>query len=179
MNKFPYGRYEIMVNETVEEVLTDVRSRTDFKILNLGSISYLEIFRENLEYVQSKPLIRGEPDSFIIASCLANALLQKKLLTFDLTDDTPAEVLLINYRIALAVALKACAEPTIYSLDEKTQNWVPTCHPKVNMVIPYGINPSTSLYDSIIKAWATQEYYYNMKLQMRSLIRMLQLLVKL
>lgn len=158
MNKFPYIRYKVLVDETVEEILTDVRSRTDFEVFDLGSTDYLKAFSENLEYVKQKSLISGEPDSFIVASCLADALLQKKLLTFDLNDDIPAEVLLINYRIALAVALKACAEPTTYRLNEETQCWISKIHPKVNMNIPYGIIPSDSLYDRIIKSWAVQAY---------------------
>lgn len=152
-----YSTYFDLVNQTVEEVLSDIRSKFDYEITYTGSTAYLVFFEQNMQKISTN-FIKGKPDSFIEASCLAEALLKDKPLWFTLTDEIPAEVLLSNYRVALTVALKIASEPTTYILDEGENQWIPKSHPKVELVTPVGLIEKEDYYDRIIKIMATCAY---------------------
>ncbi|MCI8272480.1 MAG: hypothetical protein HFJ55_00150 [Clostridia bacterium] len=101
--------------------------------------------------------IRGEPDTFIEAACMCEALITFKSVHFDvvkLFDDANVEMYKeigsINYSIALDVALAMIGKTSVY--EEEDGKWVEIPkHMDKKIDIPIGIIPNAPLRERIIR----------------------------
>lgn len=113
---------------------------------------YQEAIRKIKEYE-----IRGEPDTFIEASCMCEALIRFKCIYFDmasLAEDGDVrlcnEVGMINYRIALDVALAMIEKVSVYEEQDGKLIEIPK-HMDKKMTVPTGIIPNAPLRERIIR----------------------------
>lgn len=100
--------------------------------------------------------IRGEPDTFIEAACMCEALIRFKCVDFDVKVEIPKELVVINYNIALDVALAMIEKCSVY--EEQDEKWVEI--PKQmsqKPVVPIGIIPTAPLRERIIRGFICRD----------------------
>ena len=145
-NKYTY--YVDLVNKQVENTL----NKLDNDVLNLFSIDknvkYLNSFSNYKDWI-CKHRIDGNPDSFIIASCLVFSIIDNPIFIKKEDITIPKQIdFSINIDIAMNCALEIISEPITYFKDNE-ENWIEEQHPKVDIVIPDGIIKDTNLYNEI------------------------------
>lgn len=127
-NKYP--DYAKIVNYCMEKVLLELDF--DCKKYQVNTdYEYFIPFENYLKDIIVKHL-SGPPDSFIIGSCLAYALIDSKRISLKNTQKATQTLLMLNYKIAIEVALNLASEPLIYIKDMKGK-FTPNKLKKVNL----------------------------------------------
>lgn len=124
-----------------------------WKVKNLHKKAYFDEFQEMLN---KKSFWIGEPDTFKVAACLVTALIRQKVLYIELSNATPGEVMLYNYKLAVNVALDFLSTTKIYTYtaDSSGNFTVEQTHPKVELEFPTGIIEAEEIYTSLCKSLA-------------------------
>lgn len=146
-----------MTQEAVSRIEPEVREKYHVKShFSEGEESRYEYYQEAIRKIKGYE-ISGEPDTFIEASCMCEALIRFKCVSFDmvgLAKDADVrlyhEVGMINYRIALDVALAMIEKASVY--EEQDGKWVEIPkHMDKKMTVPTGIIPNAPLRERIIR----------------------------
>lgn len=147
--KIKYKYHIDLINKKVKETLTKFKEElVDVDIDT--SMEYLISFSKNVDWICDNR-ITGEPDSFIIASCLMYGLLSNPVIKLNNSEQYDFELRAIeknvNIDMALSCVLEIISEPITYY--EENNTWVEEKHPKVNIVIPKGLIKNNELYQRI------------------------------
>ena len=115
--------------------------------------NYLIAFCEDIEEMENS---RPEPkqlDSFTIASCLINAIINNPVMAIldEYGEEVEKAMFNLNYDIALNSAFEIISTPYTYEINER-QECVKKTHPKVDIEIPRGLDITHSLEEKIQKA---------------------------
>ena len=153
-----------IVEKNAEKYVKEGRM-INWEVTNISQNRYLDEFRsiiKNNRVNQEIELCEGNLDTFLQASCLVYSLIKHKKLHFNINDDTPLEILMYNYRLAIDVAMEFIESNRIvsYDLDIFGNCSVEKEHKNVKMRIPEGILPE-SIYTLLCKSLARQDYYGN------------------
>ncbi len=158
-----YTNYISLVNEeyhnfikTIDENLTEL-----FKLTKKEENDFIITFNDNLNWV-SKNTNNSKPDSFIIASCLMFAIIEKQLFfstSHERSKSMRTFVTMANINIALNCALRLISKPTTYT--KINNDCVENKNTQVDIAIPIGIIPNSDLRQRIV------ETIYNDYLQNR------------
>ena len=148
-----YKYYIDLVNVQVQETLNKLELLSAFELNT--SLEYLISF-EHYKNQICRNIIVGEPDSFIIASCLIYSLIDHPIITAKVPEKlTEKEKTIlekikfsINLDIAMNCAFQIISEPTTYYKDNSC--WIEERHQKVNIVVPNGLIKNNDLYQRII-----------------------------
>ncbi len=136
--------------EAINNIAPEVREQHHVESsLREGQESRYSYYQTSIQAIK-KYEIRGEADTFIEAACMCEALIRFKCVTFDIIVGMPNELALINYNIALNVALAMIQKCSVY--EEQGKRWVEIpkqISPKP--VVPIGIIPDASLRERIIR----------------------------
>lgn len=153
------------LNDLIKQIAQDTINRIEWEKRERYHVKLRtsEADAECYEYYQRRIgeikgyVIRGEPDIFIEASCVCEALIRFKCVAFDLVklaNDADVEMYtrvgLINYHIALDVALAMIEKANVY--EEQDEQWVEVPkHMCKKVAIPTGIIPNAPLRERIIR----------------------------
>lgn len=132
-----YSSYIKIVDDISKELFGKIdtnSNRLNYEVKLEDDLNYLNRFEKYLEDV-SINFILGPPDSFIIASCLMFALIDSKRVSFKVNEETPDQILKVNYNIAIGVALNLISAPLVYKQDEKG-NFTPSQLSFVEITFP-------------------------------------------
>ncbi len=147
-----YANYVEIVNKDIQNMLSKVENNAIVKD-DFGHL-YLIKFEEYLNWI-CKERITGEPDSFIIASCLMYALMHNSMIvTNDIKNyNNEVHTLLttINCKLAFDVALDVISEPITFNKEKTGEYKIPQKHPKKNILVPVGLIQDVHLYDRILR----------------------------
>lgn len=159
-----YDGFVKIVDEAIEKVLPNAQKEIPIHIKkeDIGH-RYLIVFEKYYNWV-CKNRVTGNPDSFIIASCLMYSLIRKTMIVTDdvknYNDKIGTMLININCKLAFDVALQIISEPTTYDMDENGEYMVIKIHPKKKIVVPEGLIEGDSLYDKIVRN-LTKDYNEN------------------
>lgn len=162
-----YSMYVSLVNKIQAEQSKKLNVKDEKEMEKYAKLSfskdndYLILFEKYLNVI-CENLIKGKPDTFIVATCLMYSLINKPRLISLIDDDKAARLLdnpvalksanmmvsHFNCVIALDVALKLISEPITYYEDEKGE-CIEQKHPKVDIIVPEGIIEKSPLYSRI------------------------------
>lgn len=115
------------------------------------SFKYLNSFDDKMVWICKNRII-GNPDSFIIASCLMYGIIDHPIVKTKITEDIQEVkdfMFSINLDIAMNCAFKIISEPSTYYKNE-LGIWTEEKHPKVNIEVPSGLIRNSELYQRII-----------------------------
>ena len=148
-----YKYYIDLVNVQAQETLNKLELLSAFELNT--SLEYLISFEHYKDQI-CRNIIVGEPDSFIIASCLIYSLIDHPIITAKVPEkltekeNTILEKIKfsINLDIAMNCAFQIISEPTTYYKDNSC--WIEEKHQKVNIVVPNGLIKNNDLYQRII-----------------------------
>ena len=144
--KMKYIDYVDLVDIKVKEVLNKYNIDSNEVYID-KSFAYLISFSNKLEWTKNYR-ITGEPDSFIIASCLMYAIISTHVIEFEKYDETDSDLKkTINIELAMNCALEIISEPITYY--EGNGVWVGAKHPKVIISIPKGLIKEEDLFNRI------------------------------
>lgn len=151
-----------ITQEAVSRIEPEVREKYSIRLSSENKESRYEYYQEAIRKIKGCE-IRGEPDTFIEASCMCEALIRFKCVGFDvasLAEDRDVrlcnEVGMINYRIALDVALAMIEKASVY--EEQDGKWVEIPkHMGKKMTVPTGIIPNAPLRERIIRGLACRD----------------------
>lgn len=150
-----YYDFVRIVDETIQQIIPKVEKDIPVHIQkeDIGH-HYLILFKKYYDWV-CKKRITGNPDSFIIASCLMYSLICNcMIVTNDIkkyNDDVGQILRVINCKLAFDVALQIISEPTTFDKDENGKYIVKKCHPKKTIVVPEGLIQDDCLYNRIVR----------------------------
>ena len=150
-----YKKYVDIVNVKVKEILN--KYNIDLEDVYIDkSFAYLISFSNKLEWVKNYR-ITGEPDSFIIASCLMYGIIGTDVIELKKHDEkTDSDFKKrINIELAMNCALEIISEPITYY--EGNGVWVGAKHPKVIISIPKGLIKEEDLFHRIKKTIYTDD----------------------
>ena len=128
-----------------------------WKVTNTHKKAYFDYFQNMLN---EKSFWNGEADTFKVAACRVASLIKQKVLRFDLSEATPHEIILCNYRLAIDVALDFLSSTPIrtYTADCSGNFTVEQIHPKVELEFPAGIIEAEKIYTSLYKSLAYGDF---------------------
>ena len=146
---------KVVINSTffmqaISNIASEAREQYHVKsAFQEGQESRYSYYQMSIQAIK-KYEIRGEPDTFIEASCMCEALIRFKCVAFDIIVGMPNELALINYNIALDVALAMIEKCSVY--EEHGEKWV-EIPKKISKkpVVPIGIIPTAPLREKIIR----------------------------
>lgn len=159
------------LNELVGRITKEAMNRIKPEVREKYHVKscFLEAEEKRYEYYQEAIRkikgyeIRGEPDTFIEASCMCEALIRFKCVYFNmvsLAEDGDVrlcnEIGMINYYIALDVALSMIEKVSVY--EEQDGKWSEISrHLDKKIKVPTGIIPNASLRERIIRGLACRD----------------------
>ena len=153
-----YDFYSIdKIVEKHSERYVELGQEYRFKVINLHKKAYWDEFQNILN---KKSFWIGNPDTFKVAACLIVALINQKVLSFEVSEATPKEVLLCNYQLAVDVALDFLSTTQIrtYTTDSSGNFTVEQTHPKLELEFPTCIIEAEEIYTSMYKSLAFGDF---------------------
>ena len=159
----------------VLELDEDVRRKYNVTVLKgIQGDNYLTCYYQTMEDIQQHDII-GPADTFIKASCMCKALIQEKIISFKADEETPKEVLFLNFIIAFTVACEMIKEPVTFKKDENGI-WIALKQPKLRgITVPRGTVENSPLKQRILEAMA-RDYLNNRYFSAMQFSNFLQLL---
>lgn len=163
-----YDDFVKIVDESIQKIISKVQKDIPVHIQkeDVGH-HYLILFEKYYAWV-CKKRITGNPDSFIIASCLMYSLVCNCMIitndTKNYNDDVEKILRVINCQLAFNVALQIISEPTTFDKDENGKYIVIKRHPKKTIVVPEGLIQDDCLYNKIVRNIA-KDYIENSNYQ--------------
>ena len=138
---------------------------------SLGWYTYNQINEDYFQYFIKKInwvctyKISGKPDSFIMAACMYQSIIEHPVIKLDKSlckKGSKLDMILIeetaNFEIALASALEIISEPVTWYFDNVSNQWIEEKHRSVNISIPDGI-----IKNSPLSKRFSQTVYYDLK----------------
>ena len=152
--------YVDLVNKQLQETLD--RFKKEFTFVYDTSQEYLICFNDNKEWICQHRIV-GKPDSFIIASCLMDSIMEHHLVILK-GDEETAKLkdieISINIDIAINCALEIISCPSTY-YEESPGIWVEKKHSKVDIVVPKGLIKDGELFKRIVATIYCDECVHN------------------
>ena len=151
-----------LVQNTASDLVKELIQEDESYSLLLSddfSLDWIFSYEENIDYVKEN-CIQGDPDSFILAACLINAIIGDNCINCKsaqkdyVANKVQARIILsVNIELALRVAFLMISSPTTYykTPDGRWVKFTPENIP-VKIYIPDGIIHESPLYKRIVNS---------------------------